>query len=311
MGIATNTYLDELSQIHKQGKLAAMFDSTDYDSNTYLYLKTPSDKHDFKASENYFDFEFIGINLTDTRALHYRYMLSGYYDKWIYTDEEHATFPNLPPGDYDFKVQASILPEFEHHIEKIYSFNIAAPIYKQPWFISLLVLCGAIAVYAYIRRREKRLKHISELKHEKVVFEYEYLKSQVNPHFLFNSLNTLTNLIEERPNAAVTYTQHLSDLYRNMLVFPDRNLITLAEELEILTDYIHVQKSRFGDALVLEQQVPQQIAQEKKIVYLALQLLIENAIKHNVVSRAHPLVISIVAHEHELVVSNPPTSQSK
>lgn len=303
-GIAQNDYLDRLVEIEAEGKLPGLFDTADYASNTYLFLKQPAEKNNFKASENYFDFHFTGINFTNSKALRYRYMLTGYYDKWIYTDEERVTFPNLPPGSYKFVVQASILPGFEHNIEKAYSFSIAAPLYKQPWFV-ILLMCFAIAiVYVYIRRREQSLKHIAELKHEKVTFEYEYLKSQVSPHFLFNSLNTLTSLIEESPKSAVTYTQHLSDLYRNMLAFPDRNLIALSEELEILSDYLHIQKSRFGDALILKQEIPTRIAEEKRIIYLALQLLIENAIKHNVVSREHPLTISIVATEKELTVSN-------
>ena len=101
------------------------------------------------------------------------------------------------------------------------------------------------------------------------------------------------------------YTGRLSDLYRNMLAHTDRNIVPLSEELEILNNYIHIQKSRFGEALQIEMDISPQIATEKKIIYLALQLLVENAVKHNVISKAQPLVINISAVGSELVISNP------
>jgi len=304
-GIAQNDYLDNLLQIADSGKLETLFDSSEGAQNTYVFLKPPSDKKQFKPDENYFTFHYTGINFTNTKALHYRYKLTGYYDDWIETDEETVTFPNLPSGDYSFVVQASIYPGFDHAVEDSYSFNIATPIYKQPWFIALVILICITLAYFYMLWREKQLKHIANLKHERVTFEYEYLKSQVNPHFLFNSLNTLTNLIEENPKTAISYTAHLSDLYRNMLAHPDRNLVQLSEELDILNNYIHIQKSRFGDALIVDQKIAPEIIAEKKIVYLALQLLVENAIKHNIVSQSQPLIITISATETELTVTNP------
>jgi LytS/YehU family sensor histidine kinase len=146
---------------------------------------------------------------------------------------------------------------------------------------------------------------MSKLQKERMVFEYEHLKSQVNPHFLFNSLNTLVNLIEEDRDAAVDYTVHLSDLYRNMLSYKDQDLILLSEEYEIIINYMYIQQSRFGDALRLKANISEELLTSKRIVPLALQILVENAIKHNIVSMSQPLTISIVANEKEIVVSNP------
>ncbi len=305
MGIPRNDYLDNLLKIEKQGKLPGLFDSSQHARNTYIFLKPPAEKNNFEPGENFFNFHYTGINFTDTRSLRYRYKLEGYYDKWINTDEETVIFPNLPPGDYKFTVQASILPGFSDAVEDNYSFHIAAPFYRQPWFIVAAILLGITAAYLYMRRRERQLQHLADLQHDRVVFEYEYLKSQVNPHFLFNSLNTLASLIEEDSKSAVDYTGRLSDLYRNMLAHTDRNIVHLSEELEILDNYIHIQKSRFGDALEIIQDIPPHIAAEKKIIYLALQILIENAVKHNIVSKAQPLVITMSANENTLTVSNP------
>ena len=136
------------------------------------------------------------------------------------------------------------------------------------------------------------------------MFEYEHLKSQVNPHFLFNSLNTLTGLIDDDKNAAMQYTTRLSDLYRNMLSHKDKDLITLAEEWEILENYIYIQKSRFGDALHLVIDIPEKLKKTKKVVPMALQLLLENAIKHNIVSKSSPLTVRFTADDEQLTISN-------
>lgn len=305
MGVPKNDYLDHLLSIRQKGKLPTLFDSTATAQNTYLFLTRPAEKTRFAPDENFFNFRYTGINFTDTRSLRYRYKLEGYYDKWLTTDEEGVIYPNLPPGDYTFTVQASILPDFANAVEEKYSFHIAVPFYKHPLFIIAVILVLITAAYLYMRKREQRLQQVADLQHDRVVFEYEYLKSQVNPHFLFNSLNTLANLIEEDSKAAMDYTGRLSDLYRNMLAHTDRNIVPLSEELEILNNYIHIQKSRFGEALQIEMGIPPQVAAEKKIIYLALQLLVENAVKHNIISKAQPLVITIAAKGSELVISNP------
>ena len=302
--IKRSDYMNHLLQVYKEGKLPQLFDTANVSANTLLFLQRP-DRDDFKANENYFNFKYTAINLINTRALQYRYKLSGYYDKWISTQEEQVTFPNLPPGDYNFTVQASIFPDFSQAVEEHYQFSIAMPLYKQWWFITLLVVLLIVATVVYMRRREQQLTRMASLQHERVTFEYEYLKSQVNPHFLFNSLNTLASLIEENPKTAVAYTSHLSDLYRNMLAHPEDDLVYLTEELEILNNYLHIQKSRFGASLQLKLDIPDKIRTEKKIVYLALQLLVENAIKHNIVSREHPLLIHIYATEDTITVTNP------
>lgn len=305
MGVPETRYLNNLLKIEQQGKLPTLFDSSENGNHTYLFLEKPADKNAFEPDENYFNFTYTGINFIDTRSLRYRYKLTGYFDEWVVTNEENVTFAKLPPGNYNFIIQASIYPDFQHAVEESFAFSIATPFYKQPLFIIAIIAFCIIAAYLYMRSREKNLKKIGRLQHEKVAFEYEYLKSQVNPHFLFNSLNTLSSLIEDDREKAMDYTTHLSDLYRNMLAHPDKNLVLLKEELNILDNYIHIQKSRFGDALQVKQDIPEHIKQKQKIVYLALQLLVENAIKHNVVSKEQPLVVTISANEKELTVSNP------
>lgn len=259
----------------------------------------------FSHDQNHISFNFIGINFANPDRLHYRYKLEGYNDGWIVTSDEGATFPQLPPGNYRFRVQASLNNTFSQQGESAYAFMVDKPFWSRVWFIVLMGLVAGSMAYGYIRFREENLRKVTSLQRERMMFEYEHLKSQVNPHFLFNSLNTLTNLIEEDSEAAIDYTTHLSDLYRYMLSYRDKDLILLKEEWTILENYIYIQQSRFGKALRLNVKVPELMMYTRKIVPLALQLLVENAIKHNVVSQSTPLTITIEAVDDNIIIRNP------
>ncbi len=275
-------------------------------SSPTIYSKTVTgNQYEFAHDENYVGFAFEGVSYANHERLNYRYMLEGYNDDWIYTNDVSVSFPRLPPGNYKFRVQVSLNPAFEHPNEDSYFFSIATPFWRTSVFYVLAAMMVFLCVYIYIKLREKRLKKVSRLQQEKMMFEYEHLKSQVNPHFLFNSLYALSILIEENKDTAVDYTVHLADLYRNMLAHSKKDLIQLKEEFEILENYIHIQQTRFNDALIMRIDVPLDLMNTRRIVPLAMQLLVENAIKHNVVSTAHPLIISITATNDEIVVSNP------
>lgn len=258
----------------------------------------------FSYDENYITIAFDGINFTSAEPLHYRYMLVGYNNDWVYTDDESVTFAQLPPGTYNFKVEVSFNKAFYKSQHDNYVFTIATPFWKERWFYAALILFTITIIYAYIRWREVQLKKMANLQKERMQYEYEHLKSQVNPHFLFNSLNTLTHLIEEDKSSAIDYTSQLSDMYRHMLSYRDKDLILLSEEMEILKGYMYIQKSRFDNALQMEVNIPPHLLRTKKIVPLALQIVVENAIKHNIVSAATPLVIYIAASDEEIIIRN-------
>lgn len=302
--IKRTDFVDNIYNVYKEGKLETLLNNGVIQATTYLYLTTPDNKNKFAPDENYFHFTYNAANLSNFKSIRYRYKLLGYYDKWIETNEESATFPSLPPGNYTFVVQASIMPDFSNPVEKSYVFSIATPFYKQTWFIALIIGLMLTGTYLLVRYRETNFKKMALLEQERIVFEYEHLRSQVNPHFLFNSLNTLTTLIEEDPKNAVQYSERLSDLYSNMQMHSSRNLVLLQEELDILDNYVHIQKSRFGNALHVHIEVSDTLKQTRKVIPLALQMLVENAIKHSVVSKSQPLHIYISADGAELIVRN-------
>ncbi len=134
--------------------------------------------------------------------------------------------------------------------------------------------------------------------------KFESLKNQIDPHFLFNSLNVLTSLIEESPENAQNFTTSLSKIYRYVLEQKDKELVSLEEELKFAITYMNLLKMRFEDSINYEVPDLQQLNPEAKVVPLSLQLLLENTVKHNVVSSSKPLNIRIYQEENTLIVEN-------
>lgn len=137
----------------------------------------------------------------------------------------------------------------------------------------------------------------------KLETQFEALKKQLDPHFLFNSLNTLASLIEVTNEPAQSYLERLSDVYRYVLETRGKPTVTVEEEMEFLQAYIYLVKTRFRDNLQVENELPTQVYGQH-IPALSLQLLLENAIKHNVVSRDRPLKIRIFESEGCIHIEN-------
>lgn len=151
-----------------------------------------------------------------------------------------------------------------------------------------------------IRERTQELTKVNtqllKLQKENLQSQFDVLKQQVNPHFLFNSLNVLTSLIRVEPELAEKFTEHLAKVYRYVLENKDNELVSLSTELGFLNAYIFLIKIRFMDKVVVNIRL-QDIEMNYQIIPLAMQLLIENAIKHNAMSKRSPLVIDIFIDE--------------
>jgi LytS/YehU family sensor histidine kinase len=221
--------------------------------------------------------------------------MEGLDSNWVLTSDVTQAFPKLEPGTYRFRVQSALNNSFTNATEARYSFRIRQAFYKTYWSIGGALLLLIILVLAYIRNREKSIRNLQRLENEKIRFQFDVLRTQVNPHFLFNNFNTLITAIEEDPKMAVEYVEQLSDFFRNIVNYRDKDVITVKEELGLLQTYFFLQQKRYGNNVRLEISLPPGVEQHYFIPPLTLQLLAENAIKHNVVSAANPLQISITA----------------
>lgn len=148
----------------------------------------------------------------------------------------------------------------------------------------------------------KSIEKNEELKRENLQAKYEALKNQVNPHFLFNSLNTLSGLVEQKPDLATDFIRKLSDIYRYVLEQTDKELVSIKEEMKFIDDYVFLLQMRFGKGFLFDSKID--IFQNMQVVPLSLQMLIENAIKHNAVSDDMPLKIEMKTDHGFIVVTN-------
>lgn len=166
-------------------------------------------------------------------------------------------------------------------------------------FVVLLIVHFVYLYKGYQENKVKEQKIIAGTANAK----FESLKNQIDPHFLFNSLNVLSSLIEENPESAQRFTTSLSKIYRYVLEQKDKELVTVEEELSFAKTYMNLLKMRFENSLFYE--LPTDFHNpEAKVVPLSLQLLLENTVKHNVVSEQRPLHIRIEIEGDYLVIQN-------
>ncbi|GAB1857733.1 histidine kinase [Flavobacteriaceae bacterium MHTCC 0001] len=174
--------------------------------------------------------------------------------------------------------------------------------YRFGLWVTLSIVAVFHVIYFYNKYQQNKLKE------QKVIAgtasaKFDALKNQLDPHFLFNSLNVLTSLIEESPEQAQKFTTSLSKVYRYVLEQKNKELITVDEELRFAKTYMSLIKMRFEDSIVFS--MPEHATNpESKVVPLSLQLLLENAVKHNMVTPSKPLHIKIYEDEGYLIVEN-------
>ncbi len=170
-------------------------------------------------------------------------------------------------------------------------------------FISIMTMAIYEAIYFYVRLK-KSIKEEEQSKQAIIQAQLDALRNQAQPHFFFNTLNTLRDIIDQNSKEdAKEFVDKLSEMYRFLLEAGNANLIALSDELKFSKAYIHIQSERFGDNLKLNWNIPK-LSLDTMIVPMSLQLLLENAIKHNVISKAKPLEVHINIKDNYVVVSN-------
>ena len=169
----------------------------------------------------------------------------------------------------------------------------------------LSLIIGSIYENAYFFDQWKHSIKVNEaLKNQKIRTQFEVLQNQMSPHFLFNSLNTLTTLIAEDSGVAIKFTEKLSEVYRYILQNKEKEVVRLKEELEFVKNYVFLLKIRYPENLEVNFEVDQSFS-ETSVAPLTIQILVENAIKHNVISKTKPLKIDVyVDNGKSIVVKN-------
>lgn len=254
------------------------------------------------SDQNHLTFQFLGLWYQNPEAVRYRHRLEGYDLDWIKSQDRQVSYPQLTNGAYQFQVAAGLGNQYPSSIRQ--HFTITPPIYLRWWFWLLMLAGLVLLITSIIRTREKRLRRESNREKENIRYQFDLLRNQVNPHFLFNSFNTLISLIELDQPGAIHYVEKLSDLFRNMLAYREETLITIREELDLLETYVYLQQQRYKSNLSIEVQIGESFM-ETLIPPLTLQMLVENAIKHNIISTKKPLMIKVFDQGSHIHISNP------
>ncbi len=262
-------------------------------------------------SENHFSFEFASIDFNRTGKQRYAYMLEGADKEWTATYSRYAAYANLAPGDYIFKVRAIGNSGQESGATVTLPIRVSGYLYNTSGFriAAVLAILGIMYIVYTIRlRNQRRLFQLQAkaglLEKEKAMIMYNNLKQQLNPHFLFNSLTSLSSLIRINQKMAGEFLDGLSKTYRYILNNREKELVSLADERQFSEIYIKLQKTRFENALQVKISIRDEHL-DAKIAPVTMQNLLENAIKHNIVTEDEPLVIEIYTNEeNQLVVKN-------
>jgi len=173
----------------------------------------------------------------------------------------------------------------------------------------IIMICVIFITHVYetvflVKDSESEMLRSAQLERLKAQAELQALKGQIDPHFMFNSLNTLTWLIEEAPAKAKVFNEHLSDVYRYILNNRSRELVMLGEEMRFLDDYFSLLRIRYGEAVRLRVEVSSELFEQYMVLPISLQVLAENVVKHNEFSVRDPLELTISLDGSRLRVWN-------
>lgn len=171
------------------------------------------------------------------------------------------------------------------------------------FIILSLTINAAFFAAHFIERWKESIKRSERLEKEKTQVQFDNLKNQLNPHFLFNALTSLNSLIFENQQLASDFLQNLSKVYRYVLQHKDKGTVSLQTELDFIKNFIFLVETRFGNAIKLTLNIGES-AKERSIVPVTLQILLENAIKHNIIDEEKPLCIELNSIGDYLIVSN-------
>ncbi len=258
----------------------------------------------FAHNKNYITFDYVGLWYTSPRSVKYLYRLEGYDLQWKESKDNVASYSSLPPGTYTFSVKASENKTFLDEPIDSYTFTIAKPFWLENWFITAIIVLAAGLFYWIVKSRERRSERQANIKKEMIESQLATLKAQINPHFLFNSFNTLITIIDEntkKPEVAIEYVEKLSDFFRSILQYRQQDTISMEEEWELVQNFGYLLEKRYGSNLKLHMSAP---PKDAYILPLTLQMLVENAVKHNIIADHKPLDVYITSNEDYIIVEN-------
>ncbi|WPR74980.1 sensor histidine kinase [Algoriphagus sp. NG3] len=240
-----------------------------------------------------------------------------FYDRrisWIHHPVKRLLLTSVTYLSYAFIVSYTLVLLYSWARGNISLTDIPYRLLFQYSLMPMGIALGFMALFttrSWLLEWRKSALEAEILRNEKLASQYQSLKDQLNPHFLFNSLNVLSNLVYENADKSAAFIQKLSRIYRYVLEAQKEEIIALEKEVDFATNYLELQKIRFEESLQFSIDIKEETGM---IPPLSLQLLLENAIKHNIISEENPLFIHIFRKKDNLWISNtfqPKSSQNE
>lgn len=269
-------------------------------------------QNSFQTKQNNISFSYALLDYTAPGAIEYFYKLEGFDKDWVPNGNRHSVrYSNLPPGKYIFSVKAKKANgEFDGTTAN-WSFTIHPPFWKTGWFVSSIILLTSGFIFFFVKQRIKMVRRQEQVKrsYEKKIAETEMqaLRAQMNPHFMFNSLNSINNFIlkNDTENAS-DYLAKFSRLMRLILDNSRSEWVPLENELKALELYIELEALRFDNAFNYTIHIAEGIKVEKALVPpMIIQPYVENAIWHGLMQKKEPgatLAINVTKNNNELLI---------
>lgn len=257
--------------------------------------------------ENRISFSFKGICLSNPKKVRYQYRLNGYDNNWSPPIAESvASFSNLNPGDYVFEVKSSNANGTWNRVPTTFHFSIATPYYKEPWFIATLIALFVSILVGVYRLRIINLKRKAALERDLDNLKLQALRSQMNPHFIFNSLNSIQFYINNNEKKqANRYLTKFAKLMRLILDNSKTPYVPLKQDIEALHLYIELEQVRFENKFVFDLQLNlDKKMEEAPIPPLMIQPFVENSINHGFskLERQGKITVNISSSQPDLLV---------
>jgi len=244
-----------------------------------------SKKVKLKSFENNLIFNFLGISYKNVGNVNYRYKLVGKKDNWQYTKSTSVDYSFLPYGKHKFVVCASNIDGLWGKPTE-FSFVIERPLYLKWWFLSLSVLVFLLIVFIVGKAVLNNIKRKESMKKDMIMYRQQALRKQMNPHFIFNSLNSIQHFIlQNDKKMSNKYLNRFSKLIRIVLENSQKNLISIDEELAAIEFYLEIEELRFKNKFTYTINISNEIdTANSKIPPLLLQPFLENSIWHGLMN---------------------------
>ncbi|MCA6362659.1 MAG: histidine kinase [Bacteroidetes bacterium] len=250
-------------------------------------IKMQSGTTALSANENTITIHFFGLNYRNPGNLTYYYRLTGLSSNWSRTNSTSVQFISLPPGNYSFELMAENT-DGQRSLEKIrFNFHIAAPFWRTGWFISICILLTVVSILLLIKLRISKINTQNQINRRIITSEMTALRAQMNPHFVFNAINSIQHyILRDDTSSAHKSLTKFSKLIRNVLDNSKQETITLEKETETIRLYLELESLRFSEGFEYSIQIDEGI--DPQITFIApmlIQPFAENAIWHGLLHK--------------------------